>query len=489
VRVLLALAPLLAIVVLMLGCSWSAARAGAVTSVGALAIGLGVFGRHDTATVPAAAGIAAEAGFITLTIVGIIGPALGLHLMQLHTGATEHVRQILVSLHPDPRVGAVAVAWFFTLFLEGAAGFGTPIALAAPLLVTAGVPPVTALVAALAGHASGVAFGAVGTPVVAQSSVVGIPSADLAAATVWFPVVVGWMLLAAVIMALRDGRGGLWAWGLGAGVAFFVPFAAIAMVLGPELATLGGAVLGFGAWALVVRRHRGATHVLSPGASARAVAPYVWLIAAVLVARLWPPLRSVVERSTLEWNVDGFGGRVRILDHPALLLAGAFVVAAVVQRSSVGTAWSRAREATIRVLPVAAAVFVMVLIARTMTQTGMTVELGAAAGGAGSMWPWFAPAVGALGTFVTGSATASNLLFSELQLEAATRAALPGVTVLGAQGFGAAVGNIACPHNIIAGAATVGVQGAEAQVMRRTVPLAMACVVVAGAVAMVFVRW
>jgi lactate permease len=217
------------------------------------------------------------------------------------------------------------------------------------------------------------------------------------------------------------------------------------------------------------------------------VAPYGWLIATVLLARLWGPVRSAVRGVRIEWEVNGFSGGVQVLDHPAVLLASAFVVAAIVQRASLNIVWAQVREATSRVLPVALAVFVMVLIARTMTQTGMTSELGAAAAVLGGAWPFFAPTLGALGTFVTGSATASNLLFSELQLEAATRATLPAVTVLGAQGFGAAIGNIVCPHNIVAGAATVGLEGQEGQVMKRTLPLAGICLILAGTLAMAFV--
>ncbi|MGZ7259724.1 L-lactate permease, partial [Streptococcus pyogenes] len=71
-------------------------------------------------------------------------------------------------------------------------------------------------------------------------------------------------------------------------------------------------------------------------------------------------------------------------------------------------------------------------------------------------------------SFVTGSATASNVLFTTLQAQTATALGLPVASIVAAQGFGAAVGNIVCPHNIVAGAATVGLAGREAEVLRRT---------------------
>ena len=87
------------------------------------------------------------------------------------------------------------------------------------------------------------------------------------------------------------------------------------------------------------------------------------------------------------------------------------------------------------------------------------------------------PLVGVLGTFVTGSATASNILFTDFQEATARELRLPVLPLVGGQGFGAAVGNIICPHNIIAGGATVGIAGREGEVLRGTAP---ACAVYVG---------
>jgi lactate permease len=92
----------------------------------------------------------------------------------------------------------------------------------------------------------------------------------------------------------------------------------------------------------------------------------------------------------------------------------------------------------------------------------------AAADVAGGSWPVLAPMVGVLGTFVTGSATASNVLFTDLQVGTADALDLPELPIVAAQGYGAAVGNIVCPHNIVAAGATVGLTGGEGDVLRRT---------------------
>lgn len=92
----------------------------------------------------------------------------------------------------------------------------------------------------------------------------------------------------------------------------------------------------------------------------------------------------------------------------------------------------------------------------------------AAASAAGGAWPLFAPFVGVLGTFVTGSATASNILFTDFQQITAEQLHLPVLALVGAQAFGAAIGNIVCPHNIIAAGATVQLAGRESEVLRTT---------------------
>ncbi|WP_299682672.1 L-lactate permease [uncultured Roseobacter sp.] len=128
-------------------------------------------------------GVVAEAAHTTATILWIILPALAIFEYQRKTGAITRIRDTLASLTTDRRLQAILIAWFFGLFMEGAAGFGTPVALAAPLLVGLGYSPVRAVVLALLGHAAGVSFGAVGTPVLPQASISDLDAGDIAGKT------------------------------------------------------------------------------------------------------------------------------------------------------------------------------------------------------------------------------------------------------------------------------------------------------------------
>jgi lactate permease len=499
----LAAAPILGVLVLMVGLRWSAMHAGAVTAVATVALAVAAFsfgGDEASYSVPAGlVGVVTEAAFTTLTVVAIIGPALAIHHLQVRTGATEVLRAALGRLSPDPRVAALLIAWFFTLFLEGAAGFGTPVALAAPFLVAAGFGPVGAVSAALVGHAVGVSFGAVGTPIIAQVAATDFSAPELARATAPYHAALGWMLMAVLVGLIGRSLGVRppWTWGMVAAGCFLVPYALIGWFVGAELPTLGGALVGAVAFVIVLRGAAGAGSTGPADAVAerdlgpvlRAGAPYLALVAVVLATRLVPAVRDPLFDVVVDWELaGGFSGSVRPLYHPGALLPLAFAAGALAQRVS----WSQVRasvaETNRRLAPVVVALVAMVTIARTMSHAGMTEELALAAAGVGAAWPLLSPAVGALGTFVTGSATASNILFTELQETTASELGRPVLPLLGAQGFGAAVGNIVCPHNVVAAAATVGLSGREGEVLRRTLPAALGYVALGGLAALWLAR-
>ncbi|WP_207781933.1 L-lactate permease [Phytoactinopolyspora limicola] len=503
---LVAALPILVVLVLMLAVRWSAARAGVVAALGTILFAGSVF-EFGGQTQPysfgqGVGGIVAEAGFVALTVIAIIGPALGIHHLQQYTGATDRLRAGLAQITPDPRLAALLIAWFFTLFLEGAAGFGTPVALAAPFLVAAGFRPLSAVCAAMIGHAAGVSFGAVGTPVLAQVAIVDVTGIELSRATAPYHVALGALLVGAVVVIVgRAGNGSPpWPWGALAAVLFFVPYGLIAWFVGPELPTLAGALVGAVGFVAVVsvvrRRDDGGTGAgtapLDIGSMSlvRAGAPYLALVGTVLVTRMVPPIRDALVGVEVRWQIfDTFAGDVRPLYHPALLLTMAFVVGWWAQRAPGPDVRRAFGTATHQLRWVFVALVAMVTIAFTMSHSGMTTELADSAAATGRWWPLLAPAVGVLGTFVTGSATASNVLFTEFQQTTAQATGLPTIPMLGAQGFGAAVGNIICPHNIVAAAATVGLSGQEGRVLRVTMPVALTYAALGGVFASLFVTW
>lgn len=500
IKAAVAALPFLVILGLMLFARWSAAGAGGVGLVAAVTAALLVFGYgagdgQELGRVRAVGGALLEGALIAGTILWIIVPALCLYQLQIRTGAMEVLRRSIARMSEDPRVIAILVAWFFALFIEGAAGFGAPVALAAPFLVSAGFQPVRAVAMVLIGHSVGVSFGAVGTPVIPQLEATGLRGPELAAPAGLYHTLLGWiMLLLVVRLASRQqegaapAQGGIWGWTALAAVSFLIPFFLIARFVGPELPSLGGALIGGMLFVGLLRlgsRTRPAGPVEDQEADApakmgiiRAASPYLMLVALILVTRLVPPVQSLLYGPVLEWRLWGrFSVDFRPLYQPGTLLMACLVLGAALQRAGLADVRGAVSTVLRGLVPVVLALLAMLGLSRTMVHAEMIESLAVSAAElSGRAWPLLAPFVGVLGTFVTGSATASNVLFTDLQLTTATRLDLPAVQLLGVQNFGAAVGNIICPHNIVAAGATVGLSGREGEVLRKTL---LACLLYA----------
>ena len=504
---LIATIPILTVLGLMLVARWPAVRAGIAGLVVALVIAVALFPFEsvEQGLVVGVVGSFGEAVFVALTILWIILPALAIYRLQVETGAVESLRSGLSELSSDPRLTALVVAWFFALLLEGAAGFGTSAALAAPFLMAIGMSAVSAVTAAMVGHILGVTFGAVGTPVVPMVAASGLEPVEISSAMALQASMVGWVIpiVVAIVIARAYTESAPQALptrvvlGLGAAVAFLVPYLLIASFVGPELPTLGGAIVGGAVFILVIRRRNAGTTVpLDPDAAptmslARAMAPYLILVGLVLATRLIGPLREVLEDLAFTWEAaDGtFSGTFAPLYHPGTMLFVSFLLGARVQGANLRQLRDSLVGAGRTLIPVAAALVAMLGLARIMVHSGMVDAIAAAAADAlGGAWPLVAPSVGALGTFVTGSATASNALFSDLQVATANAIGQDVATILGAQGLGAALGNAIAPHNLIAAAAIVALAGRENEILRRTLPVVIPLVIAAGVVALVLVN-
>lgn len=466
----LAAVPLVAVVIAM-AAGLRAAVAGALglgLALALLPLGFDLTAGGVLPPALAIGGPLAEALSSAAVILWIILPALVIYELQDRAGALYRIRDALAALTPDRSLQVMLIAWFFGLFMEGAAGFGASVALAAPLLVGLGLPPVRAVAVALLGHAPGVSFGAIGTPVLVQVEATGLPPVAIATATAALhaPLLAGFAL---VVMRLSTGARLSRAqvlWSLAAAACFALPTLAFAALAGPELATLGGALIGGSVFAVLLRR-RGGASLAVPGLL-RDLAPYLIIVALVLATRLIDPLQAALTDLSLSWELHGGfrGGFLPLYHAGTLLMLGVVAGALVTGRAAlIVPAFVAAMR---RLWPVALALVVMLALARVMVHAGMIGALADAATGAGHFWPLFAPLIGVLGSFVTGSATASNILFTPLQAETAAALGLAPVAMAAAQGLGAAIGNAVAPHNIIAGAATVGLTGREGLVLRLT---------------------
>jgi lactate permease len=280
-------------------------------------------------------------------------------------------------------------------------------------------------------------------------------------------------------------------WSIVAAVCFLLPYLALAAWVGPELPTIGGALAGGSAFAFVLRRMDAQqAEPLDARSLAIAALPYVVLVGLILVTRLIPQIRDPLRRVVLEWSLAGtFGGRIEPLYHPGTILFAGFVFGGLLQGCKLSDLASAVAAAIRQLVPVAVALFAMLAIARLMVHAGMIDAMAATAARTGQAWPLLAPSVGAIGSFITGSTTVSNILLTDLQQAAAADLGLAALPLIAAQGFGAAIGNCVALHNIITGAATVGLQGREGDILRKTGPVSLGYLALGGILALTLSRW
>ncbi|MEM8614109.1 MAG: L-lactate permease [Cyanobacteria bacterium P01_H01_bin.105] len=468
----------------------------------------------------------------------VFGAILLLNTLQ-ESGAIAAIRQSLLGISHDRRVQVIIIAWLFGSFIEGASGFGTPAVITVPLMVAIGFPAMAAVVAALIIQSTPSTFGAVGTPIMIGVDAglggvdaveqhllgLGISQTDyLLAIGRWagiFHGLIGTFLPLVLVMALTVGFGenksfreGLQAWkfALFAGLAFTVPYTLTALFFGPEFPTLIGGLVGLGivvpaarqgflvprqSWdfptqsdASDIANHVNTSSHLSAG---KAWLPYVLLGTFLMASRLeFLPLRGWLQSVRLTWN-NILGTDVTASSQPLYLPPTVFLVVVAITFFLHRMKPASLQKALVQALPMlqktTLALGSAVLMARVFIHSGVntsglaSMPLALADGMAalaGQTWPLFSPLVGTMGSFVAGSVTVSNMMFSLFQFGVSVQIGAPTAMILGLQCVGASAGNIICVSNIVAAEATVGLVGLEGTLMRKVLFPTLYYVVFAG---------
>lgn len=428
-------------------------------------------------------------------------------------GALDSIRAGFFHVSPDRRVQVIIIAWLFGAFLEGASGFGTPAAIGAPLLVALGFPAMAAVTLALIADSAPVSFGAVGTPVVvgiahgvpdaseAELQAIGSTAAGIDILVASFLPLVMVALLTRYFGANRSWREGLalWPFALFAGLAYTLPAWGVAHLLGPEFPTIIGSLVGLvlvvsaarRGWLLPATPWRlanepaTASEIQDEPACAMPLwlAWFPYLVAAVLLilTRLNNlPFKTWLQSITLEWPTlldTDISASLAPLYLPGSVFAATALITLALHRLPLRTAAKAARQTASSLLPAIIALGTSVPMVRIFLNSdvnasglaAMPTELASlAVAHLAAVWPLTAPMIGALGSFVAGSATFSNMMFASLQQEAALAANHSPRLILALQMLGANAGNMICVMNVVAAAAVVNLAGKEGQIIRLT---------------------
>lgn len=534
---LIAFIPIIVTVVLMVAFNWPAKRALPLAWILACVIAFAVWKMniHDMAAYTITGFLSA---FETLVI--IFGAILIMNTLK-RSGAMSAINGMFKGVTKDARILAIIIGWVFGAFIEGAAGFGTPAALAAPLLISVGFPPLAAAIVALICNSTPVCYGAVGTPTnTAFATVKDAVAAGGADPDTWKMALTKWsaismavgaffiVFVAVCVLVKLFGKNKSFKDALPCipfiifTVAVFdIIYLLIATFIGPELVSLVAAVItlfvSIGAakagflqpketWTFAPeetwdRSWLSTTEVPEPKVSdmplLKAFTPYIIIIAILVATRVcqnvgmgWASAMKAFTIGTGKSGVIlGLNWNWAILWNPGVIFIIVALLTIVIQGmkgSEVSAAW---KDTGKQVSGAAIALLFGVAMVNIFRYTNVSSDVmdgsmllimarGLAAL-AGKAYVIVAPLIGVLGAFMSGSNTVSNTLFSSLQFETATILAMPQVFIVALQNNGGAIGNMVCVNNVVSACATTGTIGNEGKIIRTNiVPCIIYCAIV-----------
>ena len=506
---LLALTPIIWLVIALCGLHMEAYKA----SIGALLVAIvaAMLGWGMSALNVATAALEGFAMAVWPIVIVIIA-AVFTYNLTVSTGAMETIKHMLCGVSSDKRVLTLLIAWCFGCFLEGMAGFGTAVAIPASMLVALGLQPVTAILACLIANGVPTMFGSIGIPTTTLASITGIDPAQLAFAQAIqvFPFVVACPIL--IVMLVGGGpkalRGALPVT-LVAGLSFAVPELVAARFIGPALTDVVAAVcslvLTF-VFALTQKEKpvpeefclrgnlTGEGENETVAEDVRAWSPFILIfVVLLLTSKLFPFINEPL--SAIKSTVNIYAGDPTAtltftwINTPGVLILLCGIVGGVIQKCPPAQMLRVFKETCVQMSKTVVTMLGVLAVAKIMGYSGMIASIAAFfVGTLGSFYPVVAPLLGALGTFVTGSGTSSEVLFGNVQLQAAGTLHVDSTWLVAANSLGTSAGKMISPQNIAIGCAACGLVGKDGEILGRIAKYAfgfaacMALMIFAGSV-------
>ncbi|MCS3810303.1 lactate permease LctP family transporter [Xanthomonas sp. 4461] len=448
-------------------------------------------------------------GFIVLM-------AVWLYKLAIRSGKFEVIRGSIATVSEDQRIQVLLIAFCFGGFLEGAAGFGVPIAICAALLVELGFRPLKAAMLCLLANGAAGAYGAIGIPVLVGAQQGGVRLDEMSLMLIALVQVCALLVPAGLVVMLDGWRGVRETWPvlLFVGVVFSGVQTLTLYFLGPELVDILGPLAGMGGLALFMRFWR--PRRIYREAQAPPCSAQRWALAQVL--RAWSPF-YILTGTILVWSLPAFKALfaadgalaatvlhlpIGLLDQrvqevpplvasvrtlPAVWNVGwlnasgtAILIAAVLTvllsprlnlRSATGELVQSAREMW---RPLATVSLVMA-VAYVTNYSGASSSIGLALAQAGGVFPLLSPVIGWMGVFITGSVVNSNTLFAHLQAVTAAQIGVSAPLLVAANTAGGVMAKLVSPQSIAIAAAAVKLVGQESAIMRTTLAASLGLLV------------
>ena len=432
-------------------------------------------------------------------ILGVIVAAIFAYNLTVHTGGMDKIKDMLSSVSTDKRMLILIIAWGFGSFLECMSGFGTAVAIGASMLVTVGVPPVSAVIVCLLSNAAMSSYGSVGLPLTTLANLTNFDALQIASYTTLQlgPMV----LLMPFIMLIAFGglkalKGMIPICIIG-GLCFFIPATLAAFTLGASLAGIAGAVGAMSSMIIYAKKFPikdpeyeiddfNENFSITPVEAIRAwlvfILIFIFLIGSSIPA-VAAVLKTVVTKVMIYTGPNAAPTSFQWITTPTIIFISA-VLSGLINKASIGDMLNVLNRTVKTLIPTFITIITIIATARIMGYSGMTMAVASATVAAtGTFYPFISPVIGSIGAFITGSATSSCVLLGKLQVDSAVAiGANENVQawIAAANAAGSCVGKIISPQSIAIGAAAVGAFGVESQIMKFAVKVYLPFILIVG---------
>lgn len=419
----------------------------------------------------------------------------------------EVIKRQFISLTDDKGILVLIMVWGFGGLLEGMAGFGTAVAIPAAILIGLGFKPFFSALVALLGNTVATGFAAVGVPITTlcnEAYIGGHAPIEMIREVSAFTVIQLsplFFLIPFVILFLTDKKAWkknilltIWVGGISLLAQFLCAF-----YLGAETPAIVGSIVAI--LALIISARIKGKPMKSSGVgllqSLRAWSIYILILMLILLTgNLVPCLDTFLKShlvSSFNFPVIETSFRFGWISNAAFLLLAGSILGGLIQGLSIKRLIVLFCKTLISLKYTALTIIALITMASVMNYSGMinTIAIGLVAV-TGSLYPLFAPLIGAIGTFVTGSDTSSNILFAKLQVNVAQKLGMTGITthfdisgseanwLLAANTTGATGGKMISPQSIAIATAACEIQGSDSKILRAAIPYAVVYVLIGG---------
>ena len=497
-----ALAPIIWLIIALIVLKLPAYQACSVALIISFIVASSVFDMTYTDAFTAAL----EGGTLALwPIIWVIIAAIFTYNLSVYTKGIETIKEMLNSVSTDQRVIILLIAWGFGGFLECMSGFGTAVAIGGSMLASIGINPISAIIVCLLSNAVQSSYGSIGLPLTTLAQLTGFEGAQIAT---FATIQLGFMMIIMPFLMLVTFGGsfkalrGMIPLCLVSGLGFLLPALGAAYFMGEGLSGVAGAICSMAliivyAKMFPVKDPEYQIQTVEENSEItfekgiKAWLPFILIfVFLILTSKLVPPVHEFLSQfktSVPIYTGEGAGlYTFTWIVTPGTLILTSAIIAGFVQGATVQDMLSVLNRTVKTLIPTFITMITIIATARVMGYSGMITTMATTTVDAtGAFYPFISPLIGAAGSFITGSATTSGVLFGKLQADSAL---VIGANEIGqawlaaANAAGACVGKIISPQSIAIGVAAVGLRGVESQIMQFAIKVFLPFIIIMGAI-------